>query len=215
MRAHRIFLVDDHPLVREWLANLLRQQDDLAVCGEADNAETALQQIEMTAPEIAIVDLSLAKGWGLDLIRDIVARAPATRIIVLTMHDEKIYGERTMHAGARGYVMKRETTKAIVSAIRQVLKGELYFNSDLPATPRSASGRKLVAAAPIDALSDREREVFRLVGLGVPTRHIALSLEVSVKTVHSYHARIREKLQIANMSELVREAVRWCEGEPG
>jgi DNA-binding NarL/FixJ family response regulator len=215
MQTHKIFLVDDHPLVREWLANLLHQQQDLAVCGETDNVEAALQEIPAAQPEVAIVDLSLANGWGLDLIRQLSQQAPETRIIVLSMHDEKLYAERSMRAGARGYVMKRETAKVIVGAIRQVLRGELYISSGLQAAMARnvASGRKSAIISPVATLSDRELEVFRLMGQGVPTRQIAHSIGVSVKTVHTYHARMREKFRVANLSELVREAVRWCESE--
>jgi len=213
MNAHGIVLVDDHPLVREWLANLLHQQKDLAVCGEADNIDAALQRIRHTKPDIAIVDLSLVNGWGLDLIRQLTLEAPETRIIVLSMHDEKLYAERAMRAGARGYVMKRETAKVIVAAIRQVLRGELYLSAGLQAmlARNFVSGGKSAVASPVATLSDRELEVFRLIGQGLPTRQIALSIGLSIKTVHTYQARMREKLHVANFSELVREAVRWCD----
>ena len=211
---HRVFLVDDHPLVREWLGNLLRQQQDLTICGEADSVEAALPGILNSKPEVAIVDLALTNGWGLDLIRQVAQQAPETRIIVLSMHDEKLYAERTIRAGAQGYVMKRETAKVIVAAIRQVLKNEVYLSPELQAIfARNFVNRKSAVVPPVAALSDRELEVFRLIGEGVPTRQIAHALGVSVKTVHTYHARMREKLNIASLSELVREAVRWCESE--
>jgi DNA-binding NarL/FixJ family response regulator len=214
MQTHKIFLVDDHPLVREWLGNLLRQQQDLAVCGEAASVDAALAGIVESRPEVAIVDLSLANGWGLDLIRQLARQAPATRIIVLSMYDERLYAERTIRAGARGYVMKRETAKVIVGAIRQVLNDELYLGSELQAifARNFVSGRS-ASVSPVATLSDRELEVFRLMGEGVPTREIAHSIGVSVKTVHTYHMRMREKLQVASLSELVREAVRWCESD--
>jgi DNA-binding NarL/FixJ family response regulator len=213
MQVHRIFLVDDHPLVREWLANLLHQQQDLAVCGEAGDVETALQQILNAKPEVAIVDLSLANGWGLDLIRQLAQQAPETRVIVLSMHDERLYAERVMRAGASGFVMKRETAKVIVAAIRKVLNAEIYLSADVQSlfASRFVGGKR--AGSPIEALSDRELEVFRLLGQGLPTRQIALSIGLSMKTVHSYYARMREKLQLSNASELIREAVRWCENE--
>lgn len=217
MQTHRIFLVDDHPLVREWLVNLLLRQTDLTVCGESDNVEAASEQIRGAKPELAIVDLSLASGWGLDLIRQLAAQTPETRIIVLSMHDEKLYAERAIRAGARGYVMKRESAKVIVGAIRQVLKGEIYLSSELQAMfARSfVSGTKPLAHSPVEALSDRELEVFRLMGQGVPTRQIARSIGLSMKTVHSYYARMREKLKVGSLPELVREAVRWSENETG
>lgn len=214
MQAHRIFLVDDHPLVREWLGNLLRQQEGLAVCGEADSVESALAGILRAKPELAIVDLALANGWGLDLIKQLARQASETRIIVLSMHDEKLYAERMLRSGARGYVMKRETAKVIVAAIRQVLRGELYLSADLQAmVARNLVGGKSTAISPVAMLSDRELEVFRLMGQGVPTREIARSIGLSVKTVHTYHARMREKLRVASLTELVREAVRWCESD--
>jgi DNA-binding NarL/FixJ family response regulator len=213
VQPHNVFLVDDHPLVREWLAQLLRQQPDLMVCGEADNVSAALQGIGKTKPEVAIVDLSLAKGWGLDLIKQLAPRAPETRTIVLSMHDEKLYAERVMRAGARGYVMKRETTKVIVAAIRQVLKGGLYLSADVQElfAQRFVDAKRPVPASPIETLSDRELEVFRLLGLGLQTRQIARSIGLSMKTVHSYYARLRDKLKLANAFELAREAYRWCE----
>lgn len=214
MQAHKIFLVDDHPLVREWLGNLLRQYQDLAVCGEADNVAAALPGIVNSRPEVAIVDLSLANGWGVDLIRQLALQAPETRIIVLSMHDEKLYAERTIRAGARGYVMKREPAKVIVAAIRQVLKDELYLGAELQAIfARNFVSGRAAAMSPVASLSDRELDVFRLMGEGVPTRQIALWIGVSMKTVHTYHARMREKLGLSSLSELVREAVRWCESE--
>ena len=131
----RVFIVDDHPLVREWLGNLLRQQEDLAVCGEADSIETALPGIVRSKPEVAIVDLSLGNGWGLELIRQLAQQKPETRIIVLSMHDEKLYAERTIRAGARGYVMKRETAKVIVAA-RQAIKADYLVHHDTPSAAR-------------------------------------------------------------------------------
>jgi DNA-binding NarL/FixJ family response regulator len=215
VQAHNVFLVDDHPLVREWLANLLRQQPDLAVCGEADNASDALHGVAETKPAVAIVDLSLVDGWGFDLIKQLTLRAPETRTIVLSMHDEKLYAERVLRAGAIGYVMKRETAKVIVAAIRQVLKSEPYLSSDVQAlfARRFISGKEQATASPIETLSDRELEVFHLLGQGLPTRQIAALIGLSMKTVHSYYARMREKLRLANVSELTREAIRWCEAE--
>jgi DNA-binding NarL/FixJ family response regulator len=214
-QPHNIFLVDDHPLVREWLANLLRQQPDLAVCGEADNVVAAIQGIAETKPAVAIVDLSLADSWGLDLIKQLASFVPETRVIVLSMHDEKLYAERVMRAGARGYVMKRETAKVIVAAIREVLVGRFYLSNAVQTlfAERFVDGGKPAGASPIDALSDRELEVFRLLGQGLPTRQIALALGLSTKTIHSYYGRVREKLQLANVSALAHEAICWCQAE--
>lgn len=212
---HRIFLVDDHPLVREWLANFLQRQANFTICGEADSVGAALDGIVDTKPDVAIVDLSLARGWGLDLIKQVMIHAPDTRVIVLSMHDEKLYAERVMRSGAIGYVMKRETPKVIVAAIRQVLKGEPYLSANMQAViaDKLVGGGRSEQTSPIEKLSDRELEVFRLLGRGMPARQVALSMSLSVKTVQSYCARMREKLCLANAAELAREAVRYCESE--
>jgi DNA-binding NarL/FixJ family response regulator len=211
----RILIVDDHPLVREWLANLLRQQRDLEVCGQADSVEGALAAIAAAPPDVAIVDLSLqAGGSGLDLIKEVRARYPAIAVIVLSMHEETYYAERALRAGARGYITKRESTGKIVEAIRQVREGGIYAGAEVLArmaeqmVGRAAQGGTQNAIA---ALSNREIEVFRRLGQGHPTRRIAADLSVSIKTVQAYCARIKEKLALASGAELVREAVRWVE----
>ena len=209
-----VFLVDDHPLVREWLANLINRQPDLHVCGEAEGAPSALQQISAIKPDIAILDITLVHGSGLELIKDLKCQCPKTAIIVLSMHDESLYAERALRAGAKGYVMKRETTKKIIAAIRQVLEGKLYVSDHFSATltERLAQGKK-PGVSPIEELSDRELEVFDLIGQGVETRLIAESLGISIKTVQVYCSRIKDKLNLNNATELLREAVLWCEAE--
>ena len=208
----KIFLVDDHPLVREWLANLINQQADLVVCGEAESAPQALQQIETSGPDVIIVDITLAQGSGLDLIKDVRGIYPRAAIIVLSMHEESLYAERALRAGARGYVMKKESTKKILVAIRQVLEGKLYISDKFAATiaERFIDGKNQ-GASPIEGLSDRELQVFVMIGQGIETRQIAESLHISIKTVQVYCARIKEKLNLANATELVREAIRWHE----
>ena len=212
-RISSIFLVDDHPLVREWLTNLLDQLNDLKVCGEAASAETALDGIRASKPDIAIIDLSLPEGSGLTLIKSIKAEIPETAIVVLSMHDERFYAERAFRAGARGYVMKGESTSSIAAAIREVLGGKLYLSPRMQEAfaGRFAQGDLAGLSAPVKKLSDRELEVFRLLGMGYETRRVAQSLNVSIKTVQAYCARIKEKLELANASELLREAVRWNE----
>jgi DNA-binding NarL/FixJ family response regulator len=214
LSKRKIFLVDDHPLVREWLMNLINQQPDLMVCGEAGSGPEACQRITRLKPDIAVVDISLAEGSGIEVIRDIRVLAPKTEVIVLSMHDESLYAERALRAGARGYVMKRETTKKIITAIRQVLEGKLYVSEKFAAaiTARLMQGKK-TADSPVEQLSDRELEVFRMLGAGVETRQIGESLHISMKTVQVYCARIKEKLGLANATELLREAMRWHESQ--
>lgn len=209
----KIILVDDHPLVREWLTNLIHQQPDLIVCGEAETASMALQAIAVTKPDVAIVDISLKDSSGIELIKNIKASHPRVAVIVLSMHDERLYAERALRAGARGYIMKRETTKKVIAAIRGVLEGKLYVSEKLASlfAEKFVDGRATTVASPIEQLSDRELEVFQLLGEGYETRHIAESLHVSMKTIQVYCARIKEKLKLANATELLREAIRWNE----
>ncbi len=211
-RPARIFIVDDHPLVREWLANLLRQQPDLAVCGQAGDAATALAAMAKEPPDVAIVDLSLKTGSGLDLIKDLRAMHPAVAIIVLSMHEEIYYAERALRAGARGYVMKRESTGQIIDAIRQVQAGNLYANPEmLGRLAARMVGQKPATRDAVEELSDRELEVFRRLGQGESTRQIADELHLSIKTVQAYCSRIKQKLNVPDGAQLVREAVRWVE----
>lgn len=211
----RIFLVDDHPLVREWLTALLNQQPDLSVCGEAESAPQAFEAITQSRPDIAIVDISLKNGSGIELIKNIRAAAPEVAVIVLSMHDENLYAERALRAGARGYIMKRETAKKVVAAIRQVLEGKLYLSESLTTVfaQKFVGGNPPASSLPVTQLSDRELEVFQLLGQGYETRQIAESLHISMKTVQAFCARIKEKLQLASATELLREAVRWHEGQ--
>jgi DNA-binding NarL/FixJ family response regulator len=210
----RIFLVDDHPLVREWLGALLRLQPGLEVCGEADSPAPALAAMIARPPDVAVVDLSLQQGSGLELIKSLRLQVPAVRILVLSMHEEISDIERALRAGALGYVMKRESTGQIVAAIRQVHAGRLYADAAVLAalTERSLSRRPGSASATPESLSDRELDVFRRLGEGHTTRRIADDLNIGIKTVQTYYARIREKLGLADAAELMREAIRWREG---
>ena len=210
----RIFIVDDHPLVREWLANLLRQQPDLTVCGQAETPAAALAAIIADPPDVAIVDLSLKGGSGLDLIKDLQAQQPEVIVLVLSMHEEIYHAERALRAGARGYVMKRESTGQIIEAIRQVRAGRLYANAEeLARLAERMIGRVRPGQGSVEILSDRELEVFRRLGQGQPTRRIAEELHLSIKTVQAYSARIKEKLGLDNATELIREAVHWVGNE--
>jgi DNA-binding NarL/FixJ family response regulator len=214
-RRNRIFLVDDHPLVREWLTNLLNQQPDLEVCGEAETAADALRGIEATNPKLAIIDISLNAASGLELVKDLCIQHPSVAPLVLSMHEEELYAERAMRAGARGYVRKRETSKDILAAIRRVLEGGIYVSEKLS----NAMALKFlrgqegvgVAQSRVEQLSDRELEVFRMLGQGRSTSQIAEALHLSVKTVQAYCVRAKEKLGLTTAPELVREAILWEE----
>jgi len=211
----KVLLVDDHPLVREGLVNLISQQADLQICGEAGNEPQALEIIRTVQPHVAIVDISLESGSGIELIKSIKAMFPAVAVLVLSMHDESLYAERALRAGARGYVMKREAAKKVIQAIRCVLAGQLYVSDKIAAlmAEKFVEGRPAATASPIEQLSNRELEVFQLLGLGNNTQQIADHLHVGFKTVQSYCARIKEKLKLANATELLREAIRWQESQ--
>ena len=212
----KIFLVDDHPLVREWLTNLIHQQPDLVVCGESEDAAHALQEISATRPDVAIVDISLKHGSGIELIKNLKALQPGVAIIVLSMHDERLYAERALRAGARGYIMKRETAKKVITAIRQVLDGKIYMSESLAAVfaEKFVDGRLPASGSLVEQLSDRELETFQLLGKGYETRQVAEMMNVSMKTVQAHCAHIKEKLKLTNAAELLREAVRWQENNP-
>lgn len=212
----KIFLVDDHPLVREWLTHLIQQQPDLVVCGESEDAPHALQEISITKPDVAVVDISLKHGSGIELIKNIKRLHPGIAMIVLSMHDERLYAERALRAGARGYIMKRETAKKVITAIRQVLDGKIYMSESLAVVfaEKFVDGRLPTGGSLVEQLSDRELEVFQLLGKGCETRQVAEMMKVSMKTVQAHCAHIKEKLKLTNAAELLREAVRWHENYP-
>ena len=209
--------MDDHPLVREWLTNLIHQQPDLFVCGESEDAPHALQEISVIRPNVAIVDISLKHGSGIELIKSIKAMHPEVATIVLSMHDERLYAERALRAGARGYIMKRETAKKVITAIRQVLAGKIYMSETLAAVfaEKFVDGKLPPGGSLVEKLSDRELETFQLLGKGYETRQVAEMMNVSMKTVQAHCAHIKEKLKLTNAAELLREAVRWQENNLG
>jgi len=211
----KLVLVDDHPLVREGLVNLIAQEADLQICGEASNEPQALEIIRTVQPRVAIVDISLENGSGIELIKSIKDLFPAVTVLVLSMHDEALYAERALRAGARGYIMKREAAKKVIQAIRCVLAGQFYVSDKIAAlmAERFVEGRPAEIVSPIEQLSNRELEVFQLLGLGHNTRQIADHLHVGFKTVQAYSARIKEKLKLANATELLRAAIRWNESQ--
>jgi DNA-binding NarL/FixJ family response regulator len=212
-----VLIVDDHPLVRQGLAMLINKSSDLRVIGQAADTQGALALMAEKEPEVAVIDLSLAGGSGLDLLKEVGRRHPSVLTLVLTMHDELFYAERALRAGSRGYVMKGEETDEVLEAIRQVLKGEIYVSEHLRSTlvQRASEPGPNAPTSAVESLSDRELEVFELVGRGQPTREIAKQLSVSVKTVETHRHRIKEKLGLRSGTEMVRYAIRWVEREAG
>ncbi len=209
----RILLVDDHPIMRGGLAELINLEKDLVVCAEADSIQTALELIKRHEPHVALVDLSLKNESGLELIKDIKARFPQVLILVLSMHDELFYAERVLRAGAKGYVMKQQATDLVLVAIRRILGGEVYLSDFMSSKVlRNFTGKKAEkAGSSVDQLSDRELEVFRLIGTGLGTRQIAERLSRSVKTVETYREHIKLKLDLKDSSELVQNAIQWSQ----
>jgi DNA-binding NarL/FixJ family response regulator len=208
---HTVFLVDDHPLVREWLTQLIQRENDLTVCGEAEDTHEALAKIEASNPDIVIADISLKSTHGLELVKDLQARRPALPVLVLSMHDESLYAERVLRAGARGYITKQEATKKILLAIRQVMAGQIYISEKMAArmVHKMVVGRAQDQKSPIERLTDRELEVFQLIGRGQGTRRIAAELHLGIKTVESYRARIKEKLKLEDGTQLLQQAIQW------
>jgi len=214
-QKQRIFLVDDHPLVREWLTNLINQQSDLEVCGKAENTADALAGIARTRPALAVVDITLNAASGLELIKDLCIQHPSVASLVFSMHEEELYAERAMRAGARGYVRKRETSKNILAAIRCVLEGRIYVSQKLSnaMAVKFLQGDEAVGIAQsrVGQLSDRELEIFQLLGKGRSTAEIADELHLSLKTVQAYSVRAKEKLGLKTAADLLREAILWIE----
>jgi DNA-binding NarL/FixJ family response regulator len=210
-RKRRIFLVDDHPLVREGLANLINEQNDLVVCGEAEDSAGAITGIGKTRPDVALVDISLKNESGLELVKNLESQFPLVALIVLSMHDEALYAERALRAGARGYVMKRESTRSVLASIRRVLEGGVYVSERVvnSMARRFSSSSKGAESSPVERLSDRELEIFRLLGQGRTTAQIAEDLHLSLKTVQAYCARAKEKFGVSSLGELLRAAIRW------
>jgi len=213
----RIFIVDDHPIVREGLTQLINREPDLEVCGEASDAATALRAIGKLKPDVAVVDISLGGMSGLQLVKQITAPPNKVAALVLSMHDERVYAERALHAGAQGYIMKQQATKKMVAAIRRVVAGDVYLSEQLTARMmhKLVRGKSAAPASPVEALTDRELEVFELVGKGYKAGQIGEQLHLSVKTVETYREHIKNKLDLADATELTRHAIEWVHGERG
>ena len=210
-----VFVIDDHPIVRDGLTQLINREPDLTVCGTSEDIYEALKAMQTLKPDIALADISLKGADGIELIKNLKIRMPALPVLVLSIHDESIYAPRALRAGARGFIMKQEATENVLLALRRVLSGEIYLSKRMankmlqqfvgaPGTAQKFS---------IDRLSDRELEVFRLIGQGHGTRRIAEELRLSVKTVESYREHIKEKMTLSDASELVQHAIQWLQRE--
>jgi DNA-binding NarL/FixJ family response regulator len=207
----RILVVDDHPIVRQGLALLINREPDLVVCGEAEEAMGAIHVLASARPDVLIVDISLNGPDGLDLLKSVRATHPTLPVLILSMHDESIYAERALRAGANGYIMKQEATEKVLVAVRRILSGEIYVSDRIAnrMLKHYITGSGTLRNSTIADLSDRELEVFRLIGEGHGTRQIAEELHVSVKTVESYQAHIKEKLSLRSARELMQHAIQW------
>lgn len=207
----RVLVVDDHPIVRQGLTLLINRESDLTVCGEAEDAHTAMQSLTATRPDILVVDISLNGPDGLDLLKNVRSRHPDLPVLILSMHDESIYAERALRAGAQGYIMKQEATEKVLVALRRILSREIYVSERIAnrMLHRYIGNPSASKPSSIADLTDRELEVFRLIGEGHSTRQIAEELHISVKTVESYQSHIKEKLSLRSARELVQHAIQW------
>jgi DNA-binding NarL/FixJ family response regulator len=213
--ATRVLIVDDHPLMRKGVGQLIDQEPDLAVVGEAEDAYKAIIAIESTKPDVALIDITLNGTSGIELVKDIKVRYPKLKMLVLSMHDESVYAHRALRAGASGYIMKQEGTEKVLLALRKVLQGEVYLSERLGnrMLHTLVNGRTSLTTSPVEALSDRELEVFSLIGQGHGTRAVAEKLHLSIKTIESHRAHIKEKLNLQSATELVHHAIQWVQSE--
>lgn len=220
----RVFIVDDHPVTRRGVAALINEEHDIEVCGEADNAPAALDGVLRTHPDLTLIDITLKSPSGIELLKNLRAVIPDIRVLVMSMHDEELYAERALRAGAQGYIMKAEASEKILTAIRKVLRGEPYLSEKMQTRMvhqmMGSQDRNRDAVSSVSALSDRELEVFQLIGDGFGTREIAAKLNLSVKTIDSYREHLKLKLRLEKGTDLVRYAIQWVKslgvvnGEP-
>jgi len=212
-RKAKVMIVEDHPIFRKGLAQLINEEKDMEICGEAEDVIEARRILGREKPDMMIVDLTLKGVSGLELIKDVHERLPGIPVLVLSMHDESIYAERVLRAGAKGYIMKQEMTNKVIVAIRQVLAGKMFFSESVVESFLGMMTGKPSASShnPIDTLSDRELEVFTLIGKGIGRQEIGDKLNVSIKTVGTYREKIKVKLGIKSSPELVRRAVEWIQ----
>lgn len=213
----RILLVDDHPMIRACLSQLIAMEKDLTVCGEAESAPQALELALRTRPDLVILDLTLKDSHGLDLIRDLRERVPGAVILVVSMHDAQLHGERALRAGASGYIEKQEATRDMMRAIRTVLEGGTYLSQPMirHLAGNLAAKSRTSPALPVEWLTDRELQVFEMLGRGQSTRDIARHLHLDIRTIETYRGRIKEKLELKNGFELLQQAIRWVEAGRG
>ncbi|MBN1649633.1 MAG: response regulator transcription factor [Spirochaetales bacterium] len=211
----KVVVIDDHPIVRQGFVQLINMEDDLQVVGEAETASEALRIISTQKPDLALIDLSLKDSNGLELIKDVIHIIPELPILVVSLHDENIYAERALRAGAKGFIMKAEATDNVMTAIRQVLNGNIYLSNELKLklVEKMTSGSGKGNISPVDVLSDRELEVFMFIGKGLKTRAIAESLNLSIKTIETYKSHLKLKLDLQDGTELIQRAVEWVLNE--
>lgn len=211
-RVARVLVVDDHPIMRQGYFQLISLQPDLEMCGEAADVQEALRQVEATRPDLAIVDISLKDSSGIELMKQLRARDPNLRMLVVSMHDESLFAERALHAGASGYINKEETTEKLIDALRHVMNGKIFLSPAMTERmlSRAAGNSENVEQSPLACLSDRELEVFELIGKGCTTRKIASKLHLSSKTVDTYRQNIKTKLNLSNGTELTLHAAQWA-----
>jgi len=213
-RKRRVLIVDDHPIVRQGLRRVMENEDDLVVCGEAESARDARTAIKELHPDVVIADISLKQGDGIELVRDVRAHHPTLPILVLSMHDETIYAERMLSAGANGYIMKQAASDQFLASVRRVLDGGIYVSEAVGTNmiQKFAAGGAYISANPIDRLSNRELQILHMIGKGMSTRETAQSLNLSIKTIESHRQRIKRKLNLATGTQLVQYAVNWFTG---
>ncbi len=216
-RARRVLIVDDHPIVRQGLRRVMEAEEDLTVCGEAETARDARTAIKELDPDVVIADISLKQGDGIELVRDVRAHYPQLPILVLSMHDETIYAERMLSAGANGYIMKQAASDQFLISLRRVLDGGIYVSEAVGNNmiQKFAAGGSYISANPIDRLSNRELQILHMIGKGMSTRETAHSLNLSIKTVESHRQRIKRKLNLSTGTQLVQYAVNWFTGREG
>jgi DNA-binding NarL/FixJ family response regulator len=209
----RVVVIEDHPMFRERLVHLIEKEGDMQVCGEADNVPAGLALIRQNDPQVVILDITLKNSSGLDLLKDLRAQDIEVPVLVLSMHEESLYAERALRAGARGYITKYEASSRVLAALREVLRGEIYLDQQTMAriVQRTVASKKEEGVNPIERLSDRELEVFDLLGRGRTTREIGARLRVGTTTVDTYRARIKDKLRLENGARLFSEASRWVQ----
>jgi DNA-binding NarL/FixJ family response regulator len=209
----KVLVVDDHPIVRQGLVRMIDHEKDLVVCAEAESVSDALKAVAATSPDVAIVDLSLKGASGLELLKDLKVRYPRLPVLVLSVYDESMYAERALRAGARGYMMKEEAAEKVLTAVRRILSGQIYLSDAMASRLLHlfVGGRPAAGTSPAERLSDRELEVFQLIGRGFGNTEIARQLHLSPKTVETYRAHIKEKLSLTGATELLQHAIQWCQ----